>query len=245
MLPGFTTNLGARLLTGGGGNLGNVPASPINILVAGNESVPYGTNLGTKLVDLSSALGWPTVTYTNVTTPGDFVTTYSAAAWDVVIGWTDYGPGANTYATINNFLAAGKGVIFLMFGHDGGYTFSSFTNGLTDVLISSSGGSVFFSSAQTVTDSTNHPILYQVTGVAANQLYANNGFLPQNSATLLGTWSGGYKAVMYKNPNVGFSRRVDINMWPGGNWAQLAGDGNTQAVRILLNACFWSARKTG
>lgn len=245
MLPGFTVNLGAQLvqqvIAGGGGGAG-VPSGAINILVAGNESTSVGASVLSKMISLSSSVGYPTVSGLNVCVTGDLAATYSATGYDVILWWNDYSQGTNTYATINNFLAAGKGVIFLVFGHCYNEPYASLTGGASATQISTNGGFAGYNTAGTLSGGTT-PITYQVTGVGPNQGYSNSGFTTVNSALTDGTWSGSANMMIYKNASVGTSRRVDLNFWPGSTWTSEAS--NTNAARLLLNACFWAARKTG
>jgi hypothetical protein len=227
---------------GGGGGGGNVPSSSINILVAGSESTSVGDSLLAKMISLSSSVGYPTVTGLNVSTPGDLAVTYSATGYDAIIWWNDYNQGANSHATINNFLAAGKGVIFAVFGHCFSQPYPSLTGGATATQISTSGGYTGYNTTDTVTGTT-HPILYQVTGVGANQGYIASGFASTNGASIAGTWGTANPMVIYKDNSVGTSRRVDLNFWPGAAWTSEGS--TTNAARICLNAFFWSARRTG
>lgn len=246
MLPGFTGNAGVRIpniVTGGGGGGGsNVPSGAINILIAASETTSVGDTLLAKMISLASSVGYPTVTGLNVSTGGDLAATYSATGYDLLLWWNDYTQGTNSIATINNFLAAGKGVVIPVFGHCYNPPYPNLTGGAAATQISSNVSYATNTTADTVSG-TPHPIIYQVTGVGANQGYSATSFAPTNGASIAGTWATGNPMVIYKDNSVGTSRRVDINAWPGSSWTSEAS--TTNMARIVLNACFWAARKSG
>lgn len=224
------------------GGASPIPTSPINVLWAANETSTNVNNGIARLAAVNTAIGWPSgTTFTGLAYTGDFTSNPYSSSYDVMIWNTDYAPGTNTYATINSFLAAGKGVIFTVFGHCYSVPYAYLTGGATATQISTTNNAYGSYNTACSLSGTTHPIGYQVTGVSANQGYAATTFDATNSASVLGTWTNKNMCIYKDNP-VGTSRRVDVNYWPGGSW--VSETSTTTAGRMLLNACYWAARKT-
>jgi hypothetical protein len=220
----------------------------IKVLVAVNDT--NGVTLASYLNTLNDALA-PTSpynadsTFTGEQYTGDFPSNLYTTAYsdyDVMIWSNNYQGQSNTWATMSSFLSNGKAVIIQVFGHTSWQASTVYSNIGSQYQISQISSYNYHNGFYYPAGS--HDILtgvtefrdmgYENTYMALQSSIANStssGQILSTSSWHIANW------CVYS----GGQRRVDINQWPGGSW--LYQTTNYQNMRLLLNACYWSADK--
>jgi len=223
-------------------NIGPTPTQPINVLWIAADSGSYYTNAISNIISVNNSIGYPLGTSINLTwNYGDISSIYQAGGYDCLAVSSNYGMGYNMYSTINNFLAAGKGVVLFMFAHAQDNT-TLYNNIGQAAKINTSGTYTYTYNNQYMTISgTQASIMNGVTYCEA-QGYMNYNFYPVSGAYFADDISYyTYRMCIYKDNPTG-SRRVDLNMWAGGSWQYYAATSGN--ARLALNSFYWAAKKT-
>ena len=185
------------------------PANTLRIAMIGDSN---RDTLITNLNTAKTALGYTTtLTYTSISATNYNGSGLSTANYDVVVIYTNGGasPLAAGGTALNNYIAAGGKVVFLVFcwGNVAAIANFTYTNSPYAFLGSSASGF-----APTMTKIGTHPITDGLGTSMGTSVFRSSNIVLQSDATNLGWYPDGTTSMIAVQSA---PRRVGINIFPG------------------------------